>query len=108
MGTYQVLFAGSEPFKSMHILRVPSFFPSKKNGGSIKRGAGSDPALAEVVYPTTFLTSASSTGDILYYLLAGGTEFKQQINIIFMALSGGDVPCFSKAPLNSLHINSQC
>ena len=84
----------------MHILRVPSFFLAKK-WGPIRRGAGPDPALVEVLIQLFSMTSASSTGDILYYLLAGGTESGSKSISCFMALSGG-VPGFSKTSLNSL------
>ena len=46
-----------------------------------------------------FLTSASSIGNILYFLLARGTESGSKSISCFMALSGG-VPGFSKTLLN--------
>ena len=89
----------------MHILKVPSFFLAKKMGGSIKRGARPDPALADVLIQLPF-TSENYIGNILYYLLAGVTELGSKSILYFVALSGG-VPGFTRISLNSLHINSQ-
>ena len=59
-------------------------------------------------YPSNyFLTLISSTGDILYYLLAGGTESGSKPILYLMALSG-EVPGLSRTSLNSLHISFQC
>ena len=56
--------------------------------------------------PNCFLTSESSKGGILYYLLAGGIVSGSKSISCFMALSG-EVPGFSKTSQNSLQITSQ-
>ena len=69
------------------------------------RGIGPDLAFAKVLIQG-FLTLANSTGDILYYLLAVGTESASKSISYFLALAGG-VLGGARISLNSLQINSQ-
>ena len=69
------------------------------------RGIGPDLALAKVLIQG-FLTLANSTGDILYYLLAVGTESASKSIFYFLALAGG-VLGGARISLNSLQINSK-
>ena len=63
-------------------------FPSKNDVGHIKRGDRLNTTLAKVLIHF-FLTSISSKGDILYYLLACGTESSSGVISFFVAPSGG-------------------
>ena len=54
-----------------------------------------------------FLTSLSSTSEILYHTLAGGSKSGSKSIFYLIALLGGAIG-FLKILLNSLHINSQC
>ena len=85
----------------MHIL-----FPSKKDGGPIKRGARPNPNLAKVLIQP-FLILASSISGVLYYLLASGIDSGSKSILHFIALSGG-MPRGSKSSLNPLQIFSYC
>ena len=72
----------------MHIPKGSIFFPSKKDGGSTKRGNEPDLTLTKALMQL-FLTLASSKGGILYYLLAGGTNSGSKLISCLIALSGG-------------------
>ena len=90
--------------KSMHIPSIPCFY-LEKEWGPIREVLGMiQPLLRHS--SNCFMTLASSTGDIVYYLLEGGTESGSRSILCLMALPGG-VPGFSKTSLNLPHINSQ-